>query len=474
MSEKDISGVYMLLTITNTSFPATDMGYLLHKNPSNVQSFEISFGKVYVYYTEATAERCTVALLLDIDPISMVRGRSGQHNEGRVLSHYVNDRPYVASSFLSVAIAKVFGSAFAGRSREKPELIEIPLSLQATLSVLPCYGGESLLRRLFEPLGYEISADSYPLDELYPEWGASPYYNVELSAEIPLRDLLTHLYVLVPVLDNDKHYWVSDDEVEKLIRHGDVWLKTHPERELIALRYLKHRRSLAREALEQLNEGEGINEPNVYAKQEYVTVEDASLNEQRISAVLAVLKHSKAKRVIDLGCGEGRLLKHLLDDLEFEEIVGLDVSYRAIERIKECLHIDRMPLKKRKRLNLIHGSLMYRDKRIAGYDAATVVEVIEHLDSSRLAAFERVLFEFAKPAMVIITTPNAEYNSKLSNLTGGGLRHKDHRFEWTRAEFESWANRISTRFNYQVNFLPIGNVDERMGSPTQMGLFRLK
>src|SRR5690349_1029846 len=188
----------MLLTITTTHRPATDLGYLLHKNPARAQSFALGFGQVHVFYPEATEERCTAALLLDVDPVGLVRK---DHGAGFTLDQYVNDRPYVASSFLSVAIAQVFGSALAGRSKERPELAEAPLPFEARLAVLPCRGGEAFLRRLFEPLGYAVAVTRHPLDERFQEWGEGPYYTVTLRADCRLRDLLTHLYVLIPVLD---------------------------------------------------------------------------------------------------------------------------------------------------------------------------------------------------------------------------------------------------------------------------------
>src|SRR3954454_16089408 len=242
----------MLLTITSTTPPATDLGFLLHKNPSRVQSFELSFGKAHVFYPEATPERCTAALLLDVDPIGLVRGRQGPAGEGRAFEQYVNDRPYVASSFLSVAIAQAFGTALAGRSKERPELAATPLPFVARLAALPAGGGDPFLRRLFGPLGYEVTTQPHPLDERFPEWGDSPYHTVELRATCRLHELLSHLYVLVPVLDGDKHYWVGDAEVEKLLRHGSGWLSGHPEREAISTRYLKHQRGLIRDALARL------------------------------------------------------------------------------------------------------------------------------------------------------------------------------------------------------------------------------
>jgi len=239
----------LLLTLTTTFRPATDLGFLLHKNPARAQSFELAFGKAHVFYPEAGDDRCTAALMLEVDPIGLVRRRDG---DNRTLEEYVNDRPYVASSFMSVAIGDVFGTAMAGRCKDRPELAARVLPLQATIAVLPCRGGEAFLRRLFEPLGYEVQATPHILDEANPEWGPSPYFTVTIRAECRLSDLLTHLYVLIPVLDDQKHYFVGEDEVQKLIRRGEGWLVAHPEREVIASRYLRHQKSLARRALEQL------------------------------------------------------------------------------------------------------------------------------------------------------------------------------------------------------------------------------
>ena len=464
----------MLLTITSTTPPATDLGHLLRKHPGRAHCFELSFGKAHVFYPEATDERCTGALLLDVDPVGLVRNRRGPAGEGRSLEQYVNDRPYVASSFLSVAIADVFGSALAGKSKERPELVDSPLPLQATISVLPCRGGEAFLRRLFEPLGYQVTARGYPLDTKFPDWGESAYFRVALEGKVTVRQLLTHLYVLIPVLDNDKHYWVGDDEIEKLLRHGEGWLSAHPERELITARYLKHRRSLVQDALARLV-GEEIPDPDrtqaEHAQEEARVEEKISLNEQRLGAVMAALKNSGAKRVLDLGCGEGKLLQALLKEKQFERVVGMDVSYRALEIAQDRLQLDRLPARQKERVQLIHGSLMYRDKRLADFEAAAVVEVIEHLDPPRLAAFERVLFGWARPAAVVLTTPNAEYNVAWETLPAGKFRHKDHRFEWSRVEFQGWAQKVAERFGYSVRFLPVGPEDPVVGPPTQMGVF---
>jgi len=460
----------MILELSTTHRPATNLGYLLHKNPARAHSFPLPFGTAHVFYPVATAEKCTAALLLEIDPIGLVR------RAPRVIGpehEYVNDRPYVASSFLSVAIARVYGSALGGRSADRPELTERPLPLVARLGAVPCCGGEALLPRLFEPLGYQVIAERQPLDPALPHLGPSVYVAVELSATCRLQDLLNHLYVLLPVLDTEKHYWVDETEVDKLLRHGEGWLPGHPERELITRRYLRFS-PLVRRALAQLvdeDEAAFAEREETRGNDERALEDRVRLRDHRVGAVLAVLRESRAHRVIDLGCGEGLLLQALLKDAAFQEIVGVDVSHRALEMAARRLHLDTMPPAQRSRISLIHGSLMYRDRRLEGFDAACVIEVIEHLDAGRLAAFERAVFEFARPRTVVVTTPNVEYNVRFETLPPGAFRHADHRFEWTREQFQTWSQEAATRFGYPVRFLTVGPEDGDIGAPTQMGIF---
>ena len=460
----------MLLTITLSRPPATDLGYLLHKHPERVQQFSLPFGAAHVFYPEATEDRCTAALLLDVDPVGLIR-RGVRFPR---LDQYVNDRPYVGSSFLSVAVSRVLNSALAGKCSARPELVDEPLPLEARLAVVPSLGGEPVLRRLFEPLGYEVEVANHPLDERFPGWGESRYFTVSLRGRVRLRELLSHLYVLVPVLDAEKHYWVGDEEVEKLLRRGDGWLDAHPDRELIVNRYLRYRRSLTSEALARLFADEDPDpdgDREAREAEEDTVDEPMRLNEKRLGAVVAVLRSVAAKRVLDLGCGSGKLLRALLQEPAFEEIVGVDVSHRALEAAQARLRLDRLPPTQRERVRLFQTALTYRDARLAGFDAAAVVEVVEHLDPPRLRSFERVLFEHARPRTVVLTTPNREYNVKFERLEPGKLRHRDHRFEWTRRELEDWSGRVAERFAYDVRFLPVGPEDTVLGAPTQMAVF---
>ncbi|WP_045217380.1 3' terminal RNA ribose 2'-O-methyltransferase Hen1 [Desulfonatronovibrio magnus] len=481
----------MLLTITTTHVPATDLGYLLGKHPDRFQTFPLPFGQAHVFFPEAREDSCTAALLLDIDQMGLVRGRPDRiakggpaSSKGGLFGQYVTDRAYAASSLMSVALARVFSSALKGTCRDRPELAESALPLSAEVAVLPCRDGEGLLQRLFEPLGYNVTLRPLPLDERFPEWGEGRHYQVSLSGTLRLCELLSHLYVLIPVIDDEKHYWVGQDELGKLIEHARGWLEKHPEQELITLRYLKHQRLLSRQALASLtpekeseihfgDDPERNMDRPISGKAEDALEQRISLNEHRIDAVVGVLKKLGARRIVDLGCGEGRLLRALLMEREFERITGMDVSLSALDRARRRLRLDEGSAGQSERINLFQGSLIYRDKRLEGFDAACILEVIEHLDPDRLAAFERSIFGLARPKAVIVTTPNADHNALFPSLSPGQFRHHDHRFEWSRAEFANWTQEVARRYGYTVGLAGIGHEDVHLGPPTQMGVFTL-
>jgi 3' terminal RNA ribose 2'-O-methyltransferase Hen1 len=466
----------MLLTITYTGQNTAELGYLLYKNPYRPQKFELNHGNAYVFYPEVSNERTTAALLLDIDPIDLARGKADAGRSG--LFDYVNDRPYVSSSFLSTAISNVFGTAMTGRADERQTLSDSLLDLTANISMLPCRGDTSMLNRVFEPLGYEVNHDAFVNDELFPAWVKIKYVNLTIKGKVRLRDLLRHIYVLVPVFDRQKHYWVGQDEVDKLLQHGEDWLPNHPEKGYITSRYLKHLRPLVNMAFARLVSADAAaDEATDSASDDEAPKETPerkiTLNAQRLGNVIATLKSCGAKSVIDIGCGEGNLLSLLVKDGQFVRIAGMDVSHTALERASDKLKLDRTGDSARERITLFQSSLMYKDSRFKGYDAACVIEVIEHLDLSRLAAFERVLFEYAKAPVVVLTTPKREYNVKYENIGETDLRHSDHRFEWTRAQFREWAAKTASQYGYTVRISEIGDSDETLGAPTQMGVFTI-
>ena len=446
----------MYLTIDCES---QEFSFLLHKHPAKVHSKETNFGVAHVFYTEPTK----VSLLLQVDPLSLTR-RGGAH--AFALKPYVNDRGYVASSFLSVALNLMFRSAMAGRCPKHPDLVDKKFAFKIEFPVLPSRGGEKVLERLFAPLGYDVESSSIPLDAEYPEWGSSPYYKVVLKVTSRLQDLLRHLYVLIPVLDNEKHYWVGSDEVSKLLAKGDTWLVEHPEKEMIAHRYLKHRRGLARQALDVLEEV--ADDPaEAETLSEEVTERKIGLHQQRLETVSQKLLESGASVVGDFGCGEGKLLRYLLQGKKVERIVAMDVCLDSLQRAESSL--ERLHHKKREKIELLHGSLLYNDDRLNDVEAACLVEVVEHLEPDRLDRVASNLFQRLKPQTLILTTPNREYNAVWESLPAGKFRHPDHRFEWTRAEFQQWIDKVKD--DYQVTVEGIGEPHPDYGCPTQMAVF---
>jgi 3' terminal RNA ribose 2'-O-methyltransferase Hen1 len=480
----------VLLTITTTHAPAADLGFLLHKHPGRVQAFGVASGTAYVFYPEAAEARCTAALLLEVDPVALVRG------PGDSVTHYVNDRPYAASSLLAVALKDVFRTALTGRCEARPELAATAIPLRIRVPALRCAGGPGrggadLAERVFAPLGWDVTAVPVPLEPA--AWGDSPYLDLTLTGTVRLADALNHLYVLLPALDDAKHYWVSTDEVDKLVRAGAGWLSAHPEKALISRRYLAHRRSLTASALARLAESDDLDPAELDdAVPGDIAADDAAADDAaaddagadgpvaddppvplavlRRQAVLAVLRECGARSVADLGCGEGALTGDLLRDPAFTRVIAADVAARALQVAARRLRLDRMPEARKERLTLLQSSLTYRDRRLTGLDAAVLMEVIEHVEADRLGALESAVFGAARPGTVIVTTPNREYNPEYG-MADGAVRHRDHRFEWTRAEFAAWAEHVTAGYGYAVRFLPVGLSSPTAGPPTQLAVF---
>lgn len=459
----------MLLTLSTDHRPATDLGYLLHKNPGRLHTLDVSFGSVQVVFPEADGDRCTAAVMLEVDSIGLVRGRQ-KGRRSASLFDYVSDRPYTANSFLSSALAKVFGTAMTGRSKERPDLAATPIPLEIGLPVVACRGGTDILRQLFGPLGWDVADESIALDPAHPEWGDSDYRSVVLRGRHRVKDALEHLYVLLPVLDDDKHYWVDAGEVDRLLRRGGAWVPNHPARELITRRYLRHDRRLATEALARLVELDDA--PTVDADP---TLDEGpprpTLNEQQLDAVVGAVRAAAPRSVVDLGCGEGRLLGRLLSETSVDRVLGVDVSHRSLTVAARRLRLETMTPRERQRIDLRQSGLTYVDPALAGFDVACLVEVVEHVEPWRLDALERVVFGEARPSRVIVTTPNVEHNVRFEGMAPGRLRHADHRFEWTRTEFREWAVAVADRNGYTVAFAPIGDDDPEVGPPTQMAVF---
>ncbi|NNE23728.1 MAG: 3' terminal RNA ribose 2'-O-methyltransferase Hen1 [Rhizobiales bacterium] len=457
-----------LLAAKDAAYSARDLGFLLHKNPGHVHERETAAGKVTIFYPEAGDERTTALIYLDIDPVGLVRGKNRQ--TAGLLAHYVNDRPYVANSFLSVALSRSFGQSMAGKSKEKPELADQELPFEARIVPAAAAGGADVIEALFAPLGYQV--DARPLSEDLP----AGLFDLRVSGTVRLAQLLNHLYVLVPVLDNAKHYWIDLDEIDKLLAKGEGWLAGHPAKELIARRALKHRRSLANQALQRLAESpeaddEAAGDDDPVPEPEEALEKPIRLHDLRLDTVVETLQNKGVRTVLDLGCGEGKLISRLVKLKGIDRIVGVDASVHTIEKAVRRLHLDRAGDALRERLQLRLGSLTYGDRGWRNFDAATLVEVIEHIDPPRLSSLEMSVFGDARPSLVVVTTPNCEYNALFEGMPAGAMRHPDHRFEWTRQEFKTWADRIAADHGYTVALSPLGPEDITHGAPSQMAVF---
>ncbi|MCL1800544.1 MAG: methyltransferase [Promicromonosporaceae bacterium] len=499
----------MLLTISTTHQPATDLGYLLHKHPDRVQQFSLSYGEATVFYPEANARRCTVALVLEVDNLALVR--KSKQSPDFALSQYVNDRSYAASSFLAAALSDVFRTARSGKATGHQELADSALPLEINIPVLPCKS-PSQAHEYFEPLGWAVNALPITLNPNFPEWGGAPYVNLTLIGEMRLADALNQLRVLIPALAGAKHYYQNREEIDKLLASGGAWLQNPPARAEITRQYFGPLREYTNEALNRLaaqdeapnfaspsgggcppfepaggtrerpnfaspsggggtreRDGRGSDTEPLDLQGQPINPTPKPLREHRYQAVLEALKNSGASSVIDLGCGEGRFLVELVRDPLFTKITGTDVSTKALNIAARRLNLDEADTRKAERINLFQGALTYEDARFAGYDAAVLIEVIEHLDESRVPAVEQVVFGAARPGVVVVTTPNKTFNAHFG--LDDEHRHTDHRFEWDRARFADWANQVGERWGYRVKFTDIGTAVDGL-APTQMAVFQ--
>lgn len=464
----------MLLTITTTHQPATDMGYLLGKHPNRCQTFDFPWAKAHVFYPEASHERCTIALAVEL-----LTHKLNPNNRGTAHSrqeHFVNDRAYAATSHLALVINQLFSQAYASQNKDKPELSNTPLPLEVWLPTVPRGRHPDTASQLFEPLGYTVAAKPLPLDQKKPDSGYSRHIDLTLSHTITMAEMLRHLYVLLPTMDGGKHHYIEQDDVEKLMRFGEGWLSTHPKRDMIVNSSMNEKRSFANKVVAMLDEqnqaqeqpDENSPQETRHERQEAHVERGIGLNKMRRDAVLKAVKDSSPNSVIDLGCGEGTLTLALLQENPSFRVTAMDVSTRAMSTLER--RAGRLTPAQKDRLKTFHGSLSYRDRRLADHDTAVAMEVVEHIDEEKLSSFEDTVLAGARPKTLIVTTPNREYNA-VFGMEPGTRRHRDHRFEWDRQEFKKWANDSAAAHGYSVAILPIGPVDPSMGPPSQMAVF---
>lgn len=461
----------MLLTIRYEGENSNVFSYLLHKQPERVQTFSLPFGKAHLFYTENLEEKSTIALLLDVDSNDLMSKKMLDKRDP-YMDPYINDRPYVASSLLSAAMAKVFCSALGGNDKVYPELVNQKHSFTVSVSVIRSRGGEQNIRQIFEPLGYEVEIKGQLLDDQFPEWGESPYYHLVLRGSVRLKDLLTQLYICLPALDRWKHYFVSENELQKLLQKGGDWLPTHPMRDFIIKGYLSHQKNLAKKAIHLLKDGSRII-PNPKQKKietKFSVTKPKISNkytEIKIKSVIKKIKELGVTKIIDLGCGNGKLIKQLVKNQKLTVIKGMDHSNRSLKEAR-----DRLNLPAQKQVRLFLGSLLYQDPRTKGMDLAILLEIMDHVDEESLPFLETNLFAYMGVEYLIITVRNAEYNGLGNEVDQGTARYSQIQIKWTRKELEAWVEGIKSRYPYQAEIIPIGKEHSEIGSPIQMVVFK--
>ena len=452
----------MLLTLTTTHEPATDLGYLLHKHPDRTQVFETKHANVYAFYPDASPERCEFVLYADIDPVKLVRGEAGSSGGG-VLEDYVNDRPYTASSMFTTMVNEVLRSAIGGRCKERPELAETPIPLKVRFGPMRTDIGRERVERMFCELGYDVT--------LHDAQGDNPsYVMLELRSERHrVYEVLRHLYVLGTAIDGDRHSYIGEGEVESLVRRGEGWLPEHPDYKWITARFLKRKTSLAEKAVRRLG-GEheagdgrdGLPPPNL--------PERVSMQRTRLTTVARIIAELGGGRIADLGCGEGGLIMEIAHEPDVREVIGIDISLVTLARAGRRMR--KLAPEIGAKVKLVQSLLDCRDHRWKDVDIAACVETIEHIDLERLPRVERCVFGYARPRAVIITTPNREYNRNYEMVGTERLRHRDHRFEWTREEFTRWCSDTAGQYGYRYRIEMVGPVDDEVGTPTQLAVFQ--
>lgn len=465
----------MLFTLTCTGPHAPRLPELFNRNPQELHTVTLSAGRVHLFFPELTSERVTAAFLLDLEPAGVERRPRGGMHAPKLVADILHDRAYISSATLISALGPLLEPILEPCGKTARAGCQQSLPLEAHLHAVTCRrGGVALLQRLFVPLGFELHAE--PLVPMAQQGGGSYVWQLVLKRECPLQVFLRHLYLLTAVMDDDAPEWEREDEAERLLTLGETWLSDHPEQAWILERGRSIRRRLLHPGLEPLLSMAGERpvdrlralEPGLEARLE------AGLNlvSRRLQAVVRVLEQQRISRVGDLGCGEGRLLKELLARPQFKRIVGLDVAVECLERASRRLRLDQLPEAQADRVQLLHGSVLYYDKRLEGLEALTLLEVLEHIDPEKLPLVEEVLFEGLRPPLVIVTTPNQSFNGRLEGLLAGQLRHSDHRFEWTREQARRWAEGVSYRHSYRFQLEELGERDLEVGAPTVMVIFQ--
>lgn len=481
----------MYLTIKATGEHASMISHLLAKNPHNLYDRTEKGARVRLVYTSFQPQDTEAMLFVTPDPIELVKGTPDHYD----ITQYINDRELAVSSLFCSYIRPALGTALNGKPKaDYIDWVDYRFTLQMTFGPVASDLPDHVIESLFQPLGYEVQIERGEIDYSFDLKNRSTVRHIQISGQQTLQQMLRQLYILIPVLDNYKHYYINEDEIERLRRYGEGWLSTHPQHDLMIKRSLRFA-PLVKEYEQQVAKESSIdalsteistnsiqsNKEQAQSTEQQLerinTIETETetpvvrLNELRYRAIVEqVSLLPQRKQVIDFGAGEGKLSVRLGQIEGVEQVWAVEPSMqsqlRAIDRFAklEGRTDDVIPV-------ITIGSLFYRDERWVDQDVIILCEVIEHINEVRLPQVIHTLFTDYRPQTLIMTTPNREYN-EVYQMDADEIRHTDHRFEWTRAELEQYCTQWIQNRPYTFTISGIGDKHEQHGQPTQMVVFR--
>lgn len=444
----------MQLTIQASGDNVKAISYLLSKNPDNLYERNHKGHLVRLFYSKFTEEEVEVTIFVTPDPIELLQNRSNSYD----ITHYINDREFAVSSIFTSFVRSALGTALNGQPKEEYlKWVSYRFPFKFQFGPVASTFSDLQIKDLFEPIGYEVSISRPEIDYAIDLKEKSSARMITLSANQTLQDALRHLFVLIPVIDDYKHYFIDEKEIEKLQRYGEGWLEEHPKRDSIYRQALRFK-----EIYSQVERPSSQEQTDEEAKK-------VRLNDLRYGKIVEKAEIMRPKSIVDFGSGEGKLSLRLGFLEGVKEILAVEPS--EIENLKAKRRFEKV----KDQPNFVEpetlwGSLFYFDERLKGKDLIILCEVIEHIDEYRLPkAMDMILHQYT-PESLIITTPNKEYNVVYDMEEN--YRHSDHRFEWTRQEFREWCHARNHQNLYELEFLGIGQEHLSQGFPTQMCVFK--
>ena len=446
----------MQLTIRATGENVKVISYLLAKNPNNVYERNHKGHLVRLFYSECSETELDVTIFVTPDSLELKQNGSYTYD----ITHYINDREFAVSSIFCSFIRPALGTALNGQPKEEyKEWVNHCFPFEFQFGPVSSTLSNEEIRALFEPLGYETTISRAETNYSFHLKQKSTARFISLKGSTTLQHGLRQLFVLIPVLDNYKHYYIDEKEIEKIERYGEGWLENHPLKSFILRQALRFKEVYS--IVQKTEESEESKEKTVKIR----------LNDLRYEKIIEMVKGIEPRRrIVDFGSGEGKLSLRLGFVDGVQEVLAVEPSetaaLQAIERFEKVRHQEGFVMP-----TPLWGSLFYYDERLKNKDIMILCEVIEHIDAYRLPKMMDTILNEYQPKVLIITTPNQEYNA-VYNL-GEQIRHHDHRFEWTREEFQTWCVDRNNG-NYELAFIGIGEMHEQYGCPTQMCVFSRK